>query len=83
MEGDIVLPRNLRNEATKGGKLERAWSGPYTISKVLPKGLYNLKKKKRRYWAENIIWQLKTKDLLSFGTVTPKHEHLERDAFEI
>ena len=44
---------------------------------------YNLKKKKRRYLAENIIWQLKTKDLLSFGKVTPKHEHLERDAFEI
>ena len=44
---------------------------------------YNLKKKKRRYLAENIIWQLKTKDLLSFGTVTPKHEHLGRDAFEI
>ena len=42
-EGDIVLPRNLRNEAIKGGKLERAWSGPYTISKVLPKGLYNLR----------------------------------------
>ena len=42
-EGDIVLLRNLRNEARKGGKLERAWSGPYTISKVLPKGLYNLR----------------------------------------
>ena len=41
-----MLLRNLRNEARKGGKLERAWSGPYTISKVLPKGLYNLKKKK-------------------------------------
>ena len=42
-EGDTVLLRNLRNEARKGGKLERAWSGPYTISKVLPKGLYNLR----------------------------------------
>ena len=41
-----MLLRNLRNEARKGGKLERAWSGPYTISKVLPKGLYNLKEKK-------------------------------------
>ena len=40
-----MLLRNLRNEARKGGKLEWAWSGPYTISKVLPKGLYNLKKK--------------------------------------
>ena len=38
-----MLLRNLRNEARKGGKLERAWSGPYTISKVLPKGLYNLR----------------------------------------
>ena len=42
-EGDTVLLRNLQNEARKGGKLERAWSGPYTISKVLPKGLYNLR----------------------------------------
>lgn len=35
-EGDTVLLKNLRNEARKGGKLERVWSGPYTISKVLP-----------------------------------------------
>ena len=28
-EGDTVLLRNL--EVRKGGKLERAWSGPYTI----------------------------------------------------
>ena len=41
-EGDTVLLRNLRNEARKGGKPERAWSGPYAISKVLPKGLYKL-----------------------------------------
>ena len=41
-EGDTVLLRNLRNEVRKGGKLERAWSGPYTISKVLPKGFYKL-----------------------------------------
>ena len=38
-----MLLRNLRNEARKGGKLERAWSGPYTISEVFPKGLYNLR----------------------------------------
>ena len=42
-EGDTVFLRNLRNQARKGGKLERAWSGPYTISEVLPKGLYNLR----------------------------------------
>ena len=41
-EGDTVLLRNLRNEARKGGKLERAWSSSYTISKVLPNGLYRL-----------------------------------------
>ena len=43
-EGDTVLLKNLRNEARKGGKLERAWSGPYTISKVLPNGLHKLRK---------------------------------------
>ena len=37
-----MLLRNLRNDTRKGGKLERAWSGPYTISKVLPKGFYKL-----------------------------------------
>ena len=42
-EGDVVLLRNMRNEARKGGKLERAWCGPYTISAVLPKGLYRLR----------------------------------------
>ena len=39
-EGDTVLLRNL--EVRKGGKLERAWSVPYTIIKVLPKGFYKL-----------------------------------------
>ena len=43
-EGDTVLLKNLRNEARKGGKLERTWSGPYTISKLLPKGLHKLRK---------------------------------------
>ena len=43
-EGDTVLLKNVRNEARKGVKLERAWSGPYTISKVLPKGLHKLRK---------------------------------------
>lgn len=43
-ESDTVLLKNLRNEARKGGKLERVWSGPYTISKVLPKGLHKLRK---------------------------------------
>ena len=38
-----MLLRNLRNKARKGGKLEWAWSGPYTISKVLPKGLYEFR----------------------------------------
>ena len=31
------------------GKLEQVWSGPYTISKVLPMGLY------KQYLAENIL----------------------------
>ena len=55
------------------GKLEQVWSGPYTISKVLPIGLY------KQYLAENILWQLKTEGLLSSGTVTLKHQHFRRD----
>lgn len=38
-----MLLKNLRNKARKGGKLEWAWSGPYTISKVLPKSLYEFR----------------------------------------
>lgn len=55
------------------GKLEQVWSGPYTISKMLPMGLY------KQYLAENILWQLKTEGLLSSGTVTLKHQHFRRD----
>ena len=55
------------------GKLEQVWSGPYTISKVLPMGLY------KQYLAENILLQLKTEGLLSSGTVTLKHQHFRRD----
>lgn len=51
--GDAVLLRNMENDARKGGKLQQDWSGPYVISKVLPKGLYKLKdgdrKLKRAY----------------------------------
>ena len=41
-EGDTVLLKNMRNEARKGGKQEKSWSGPYTVSSVQPKGLYKL-----------------------------------------
>ena len=41
-DGDEVLLRNMRNEARKGGTLERVWTGPYNISKCLEKGLYKL-----------------------------------------
>ena len=37
-----MLLKNMRNDARKGGKLEKSWSGPYTVSSVLPKGLYKL-----------------------------------------
>jgi hypothetical protein len=42
-EGDVVLLRNKRNEDRKGGKLEQPWSGPYTVSQVLSKGVCKLK----------------------------------------
>ena len=42
-EGDVVLLKNKRNEARKGGKLEQLWSGPYTITWALSKGVYKLK----------------------------------------
>ena len=42
-EGDAVMLKNMKNEARKGGKLEQAWSGTYTVSRVLPKGVYKLR----------------------------------------
>ena len=33
---------NVRNDARKGGKLEKSCSEPYTVSSVRPKGLYKL-----------------------------------------
>ena len=33
----------LRFKASKGGKLEGAWSGPFSINRVLAKGLYKLR----------------------------------------
>jgi hypothetical protein len=41
-EGDVVLLRNKRNEQRKGGKLEQPWSGPYTVSRLLSKGVCKL-----------------------------------------
>lgn len=35
----------MKNKDRKGGTLEPVWSGPYTVSKVLSKGLYKLSNK--------------------------------------
>ena len=38
-----VKHQPLRFKASKGGKLEGAWSGPFSINRVLAKGLYKLR----------------------------------------
>ena len=38
-----VKHQPLRFKASKGGKLEGAWSGPFSINRVLAKGLYMLR----------------------------------------
>ena len=42
-EGSLVLLENTAQKQCKGGKLCPAWLGPYTISRNLGKGVYELK----------------------------------------
>ena len=43
-EGSLMLLENTAQKQRKGGKLCPAWLGPYTISRNLGKGVYELKK---------------------------------------
>ncbi len=43
MEGDLVLVRNSARDSRKGGKLNKRWLGPYTITSLKEKGLYRVK----------------------------------------
>lgn len=40
--GDNVLLHNSRKLSRKGGKLEKLWSGPYTVEAINKKGTYTL-----------------------------------------
>ena len=42
--GTVVLLENTAQKQRKGGKLEPAWLGPYTIHRCIGKGLYELSK---------------------------------------
>lgn len=42
--GTQVLLENTTQKQRKGGKLEPAWLGPYTINRCIGKGLYELSK---------------------------------------
>ena len=42
--GTQVLLENTAQKQRKGGKLEPAWLGPYTINRCIGKGLYELSK---------------------------------------
>ncbi len=44
--GTEVLVENTADKQRKGGKLNRVWFGPYTISKFIGKGVYELSNKK-------------------------------------
>ena len=41
--GNQVLLRNMRKLSQKGGKMDKEWTGPFTIAEVCGKGLYSLK----------------------------------------
>ena len=43
--GSQVLLENTAQKNRKGGKLEPAWLGPYTVNKYVGKGLYELSRK--------------------------------------
>lgn len=40
--GSAVLKKDFIRKKRKGGKLDSTWVGPYTITRVLGKGLYRL-----------------------------------------
>ena len=42
--GTEVLLENTVQKQRKGGKLEPAWLGPYTINRSIGKGLYELRR---------------------------------------
>ena len=44
--GAIVLKKDFTRKKRKGGKLDTKWTGPYTITKVLGRGLYSLEEVK-------------------------------------
>ena len=41
--GNQVLLRNMRKLSQKGGKMDKEWTGTFTIAEVCGKGLYSLK----------------------------------------
>ena len=41
-EGQLVLRKDFTRKKTRGGKLKERFLGPYTISKVLPHGVYEI-----------------------------------------
>ena len=45
-EGSEVLLENTAQKQCKGGKLDDAWLGPYTIHRHLGKGIYELENEK-------------------------------------
>ena len=40
--GTLVLLRNSQRDGRKGGKLQKRWIGPYSVSDSLGKGVYKL-----------------------------------------
>ena len=42
LEGDLILVYDQDKDALGVGKFEPLWYGPYVISKVLKKGVYEL-----------------------------------------
>ena len=44
--GSAVTMKDFKRKKREGGKLDNRWLGPYTITKALGKGLYELKEQK-------------------------------------
>ena len=57
--GSQVLLENTAQKNRKGGKLEPAWLGPYTVNKYVGKGLYELSRKGSVLKKKAIIVRLK------------------------
>lgn len=74
--GALVLKRDARRKKRAGGKLDTKYSGPYTITKCLSKGIYSLQKVGDHDPA-NVVKRVNGADLRPYNKATDHDKTLE------